>query len=72
MRYTDDILILCRTEKAAQKALTTATQIVEQDLKLTVNVKKTHIAHSSKGVKFLGVEIGSHWTLIQKIETHRL
>jgi group II intron reverse transcriptase/maturase len=66
VRYADDILILCRTEKAAQKALTTATQILEQDLKLTVNVKKTHIAHSSKGVKFLGVEIGSQWTRIQK------
>ncbi len=59
VRYADDILILCRTEKAAQKALLTATQILEKDLKLTVNQKKTHIAHSSKGVKFLGVEIGS-------------
>ena len=30
-----------------------------------MNQKKTHIAHSSKGVKFLGVEIGSQWTRIQ-------
>lgn len=66
VRYADDILILCRTEKAAQSALSTATQILEKDLKLTVNQKKTHIAHSSKGVKFLGVEIGSQWTRIQK------
>jgi RNA-directed DNA polymerase len=65
VRYADDILILCRTEKAAQSALFTATQILEKDLKLTVNQKKTHIAHSSKGVKFLGVEIGSQWTRIQ-------
>jgi hypothetical protein len=35
-------------------------------LKLTVNQKKTHIAHSGNGVKFLGVEIGSQWTRIQK------
>ena len=65
VRYADDILILCRTEKAAKRALRTATQILEKDLKLTVNQKKTHIAHSSKGVKFLGVEIGNRWTRIQ-------
>jgi RNA-directed DNA polymerase len=65
VRYTDDILTLCRTEQAAQSALQAATQILEKDLKLTVNQKKTHIAHSSKGVKFLGVEIGSQWTRIQ-------
>ena len=66
VRYADDILILCRTEKAAQRALITATHILEKDLKLTVNQKKTHIAHSGKGIKFLGVEIGSQWTRIQK------
>ena len=65
VRYADDILILCRTEKAAERALIIATQILEKDLKLTVNQKKTHIAQSSKGVKFLGVEIGSQWTRIQ-------
>ncbi|MFT4941823.1 MAG: RNA-directed DNA polymerase [Paraglaciecola sp.] len=66
VKYADDILILCRTEKAAQRTLVTATQILEKDLKLTVNQKKTHIAHSGKGIKFLGVEIGSQWTRIQK------
>lgn len=65
VRYADDILILCCTEKAAKNALTVATQILEKGLKLTVNQKKTHIAHSSEGVKFLGVEIGSNWTCIQ-------
>ncbi|MBU2870937.1 group II intron reverse transcriptase/maturase [Colwellia sp. E2M01] len=65
VRYADDILILCSTEKAAQEALKASTQILERDLKLTVNQNKTHIAHSSKGVKFLGVEIGSQWTRIQ-------
>lgn len=65
VRYADDILVLCRTEKAAKRALSTATQLLEKDLKLRVNQKKTHIAHSSKGVKFLGVEIGSRWTWIQ-------
>jgi RNA-directed DNA polymerase len=66
VRYADDILILCNTEKAAQNALTQATQILEKDLKLTVNTRKTHIAHSNDGIKFLGVEIGSRYTRIQK------
>jgi hypothetical protein len=65
VRYADDILILCRSENAAKNALNSATQILEKDLKLTVNQKKTHIAHSSAGVKFLGVEIRSKWTRIQ-------
>jgi RNA-directed DNA polymerase len=66
VRYADDILILCRTEKAAHKALIIATRILEEDLKLTVNQEKTHIAHSDNGIKFLGVEIGNRWTRIQK------
>ncbi|NRA53397.1 MAG: group II intron reverse transcriptase/maturase [Gammaproteobacteria bacterium] len=65
VRYADDILILCSSEQAAMNALAKATQILEQDLKLTVNQKKTHIAHSVDGVKFLGVEIGSRYTRIQ-------
>ena len=65
VRYADDILILCNTEQAAENALRQATQILEKDLKLTVNRKKTHIAHSDNGVKFLGVEIGSQYTRIQ-------
>jgi RNA-directed DNA polymerase len=66
VRYADDILILCNTEKGAENALKQATQLLEKDLKLTVNLRKTHIAHSDDGVKFLGVEIGSQYTRIQK------
>jgi len=65
VRYADDILILCNSEQAANNALVKAIQILEQDLKLTVNKRKTHIAHSNDGVKFLGVEIGSRYTRIQ-------
>lgn len=66
VRYADDILILCSSPAAAENALKSATQILEQDLKLTVNREKTHIAHSDGGVKFLGVEIGNRYTRIQK------
>ncbi|WP_252097734.1 reverse transcriptase domain-containing protein [Pseudoalteromonas sp. NBT06-2] len=37
VRYVDDILILCSTKKPAQEALRIASQILEKDLKLTVN-----------------------------------
>ncbi|MCK4842919.1 MAG: group II intron reverse transcriptase/maturase [Methylococcales bacterium] len=66
VRYADDILVLCKSRAAAENALTSATKILEKDLKLTVNTEKTHIAHSDKGVKFLGVEIGSQFTRLQE------
>ncbi len=66
VRYADDILILSRSESAAKRALEVATKILEVDLKLTVNRDKTHQTHAAKGVKFLGVEIGSRWIVIQR------
>ncbi len=55
VRYADDILILCRSESTANRALEVATQILEVDLKLTVNRDKTHQVHAREGEKFLGV-----------------
>ena len=66
VHYVDDILILCASMSAANNALLKATQILEKDLKLTVNQKKTHIANSDDGKKFLGVIIGSTYTRIQE------
>ncbi|AVL71226.1 group II intron reverse transcriptase/maturase [Oligella urethralis] len=65
VRYADDILILCRSAKGAQRALEVATKLLEQDLKLQVNGEKTHITQSRRGVNFLGVVIYSHYTKIQ-------
>ena len=62
VRYADDILILCRSESAARQAQAIATEILEGDLRLTVNKDKTHLVHATQGVKFLGVEIGLTWT----------
>lgn len=66
VRYADDILILCPSAKGAENALRVASEILEKELKLTINREKTHIVHSDKGVKFLGVEIGSRHTRIQE------
>ena len=65
VRYADDILILCRSRSAAEHAREVATDILEGELRLTVNAEKTHLVHASRGVKFLGVEIGVTWTRIQ-------
>lgn len=65
VRYADDILILCCSERGAFNALAKATALLEVDLKLTVNRKKTSVVHSDDGVSYLGVEIGSRYTRIQ-------
>ena len=49
-----------------------ASDILEGTLKLTVNEKKTHIAHSDEGIKFLGVIIGSICSRIQEKKLNTL
>ncbi len=74
VRYADDILILCSSKSAAENVLRVASDYLEDDLRLTVNVEKTHIAHSAEGVKFLGVEIYTGFTRIQerKLQSFKL
>ena len=66
VRYADDILIFCTSQSGAENALKVASQYLEVTLKLKVNERKTHIAHSDTGVKFLGVNIYSVYTTIQE------
>ena len=66
VRYADDILILCGSKPAAYNALTVASAYLEDELKLTVNRNKTHLAHSREGVAFLGVVIHTRFTRIQE------
>ena len=42
-----------------------AKKYLEGELKLKVNDEKSHIVHNDEGVKYLGVEIGSHYSRIQ-------
>ena len=64
VRYADDILILCRSQRSAEHAISVAVEILEGELKLTVDRDKTHLTTSRQGVKFLGVLIGSVHTRI--------
>lgn len=66
VRYADDILIFTRSKSAAENGRKQATRYLEGKLKLTVNQQKTHIVHSSEGVKFLGVVIRTGFTGIQE------
>lgn len=72
VRYADDILILCCSARAAEHALRVASKFLESDLKLTVNQRKTHLAHSDDGIKFLGVVIYSEYTGIQESKLRAL
>lgn len=72
VRYADDILILCTSRAGAENALRVARDYLENELKLTVNAAKTHIAHSDDGVKFLGVVLHTTYTRIQDKKVEKL
>lgn len=72
VRYADDILILCASRAGAENALRVAWYYLEDELKLTVNATKTHIAHSDDGVKFLGVVMHTAYTRIQEKKVEKL
>lgn len=62
IRYADDLLIFCKTESEAQRVLQTATETMEQELRLTLNPEKTRIVMArKKGVEFLGFRFNGRW-----------
>ena len=52
-RYADDLMIFCRSKKAAKRTLEKILPFIEGKLFLKVNREKTKVAHV-KNVKFLG------------------
>jgi len=53
VRYADDMVILCKSIRSAERVLTGITGFIERKLFLKVNREKTVVAHISK-IKFLG------------------
>ena len=53
-RYADDLVILCKSKRAAQRTLTSITRFIEGRMKLKVNEAKTTVSYITRGVKFLG------------------
>ncbi len=72
IRYADDILILCKSRKAAENALQVTRTYLEEELQLIVNEEKTHLTHSNKGVEYLGVMIYTSYTQIQEGKLRKL
>ena len=53
VRYADDLLIFCKSRRAAERTLASITKFLEQKLFLRVNREKTKVDHILY-VKFLG------------------
>ncbi len=56
IRYADDILILCRTKRAARKTYRAAQQFL-RELDLELHPVKTEIVNVTEGMRFLGQRI---------------
>ena len=53
-RYADDLVILCKSKRSAQRTLKSVTRFIEGGMKLKVNEIKTTVSHITRGMKFLG------------------
>jgi RNA-directed DNA polymerase len=54
VRYADDLMVFCKTQRAAVRVMESITKFLEGKLKLKVNRKKSVVCHITKDVKFLG------------------
>ena len=53
-RYADDLVILCKSKRSAQRTLGSVSRFIEGRMKLKVNETKITVSHITHGVKFLG------------------
>jgi len=63
VRYADDILVFAATKSEAGRYRAIATRYLEDELKLTVNQEKTHLANLDRGIPYLGLVIHNHGVL---------
>ena len=45
VRYADDVLILCKSPRAAERTMESITRFIEGDLRLKVNHEKSKVVH---------------------------
>lgn len=78
VRYADDMMIFCRTERSATRVMESITRFIEKKLKLKVNREKTVVRRITSNVKFLGygfwktngqVKLKIHPKSIEKLKT---
>jgi len=58
-RYADDFVVVCQTTEQAQEAMTLVTQVLENELGLSLSTEKTKITTYGKGYEFLGFGLSS-------------
>lgn len=55
VRYADDLIILCKSKRAAQRTMSSVSKFLTEKMKLRVNQDKSKVAYiASPKVKFLG------------------
>jgi group II intron reverse transcriptase/maturase len=60
VRYADDFVVLCRTERQAKEAWHAVEQFLTERLGLTLSPEKTRLTTFRKGFSFLGFDVQSH------------
>ncbi len=60
IRYADDIVLLAKSQRAAERLLETSSRYLEKELKLKVNTEKSRAVsvYSIRNFKFLGFALG--------------
>lgn len=58
-RYADDFVVVCQKNEQAQEALTLVTDVLENELGLSLSSEKTKITTYGKGYEFLGFYLSS-------------
>ena len=60
VRYADDIVLLAKSERAAERLLRTSTEYLEKELQLTVNKEKSRVVSvfAIRNFKYLGFAFG--------------
>jgi len=57
VRYADDLVVLCKSKKKAQRALEVIDRILTEELKLTLHPEKTRLTSFEEGFEFLGFRL---------------
>jgi len=61
VRYADDFVVLCRSEREAKEALATVQHLLEKRLGLTLSPEKTKVTRFHEGFSFLGFDIQANF-----------
>ena len=53
-RYADDLMVFCKSQRAAERVPESSSRFIEEKLFLQINKEKTHVSKLNPEVKFLG------------------